>query len=187
MKRMIGKHSGMWESREPCGLQNHPPESSAGGRGRPSAAASNFIPCQGSASSTVHLRSLSELSFSVPSTCTAHCRPGSQTGEGYVFRVPMTDTLISAVSTGRGGQKYRTPVWRSRYHSPGHSSLDSSGWSSGRDSPGRRIDWPGRSDGRGEPGAGTRPEPRPHRPRSPSGRGPGANRGGPACAPGPAA
>ena len=86
MKRMIGKHSGMWESREPCGLQNHPPESSAGGRGRPSAAASNFIPCQGSASSTVHLRSLSELSFSVPSTCTAHCRPGSQTGEGYVFR-----------------------------------------------------------------------------------------------------
>ena len=87
----------MWESQAPCGLQAQPPGSCAGGASlywlkreksmrqtspslggsaRPSGRASCARPFQGIAISTVQPRSRSELSFTVPSTCTAVRSPG---------------------------------------------------------------------------------------------------------------
>ena len=101
-KRMYGKHSGMWESHTPCRLQNQPPESCAdggalywlkreksmrhtspsfGGKARPSALASHFIPCHGKASSAVQPRSVSLSSLRVPSTWTAVLRPGNSNAQ----------------------------------------------------------------------------------------------------------
>ena len=87
----------MWESHAPWGLQAQPPGSfaggaslywlkreksmrqtspSLGGRERPSGRASCARPAHGIAISTVQPRSRSELSLTVPSTCTALLNPG---------------------------------------------------------------------------------------------------------------